>query len=474
MSETAAAEPLVSVIIPVYNAAKYLRETLDCVCNQTLRNIEIICVDDGSTDDSLGILQEYAARDGRFRILQQKNQYAGVARNNGMAAARGKYLSFLDADDLFEPDMLERMSQRAEATGSEIVFCKATEFYESLRQRVSCPEWLSLSKFSEGEGELIDLQGRHGDQIFDCAIGWTWDKLFLADFVKRNGLSFPGTRHCNDAPFVFPAMGLSRKASLENRELVHHRKTGGSLEATREKAPSCIIKSIDLIESKLHQENLPSPVMDSFRNWRMCYLTWSLFSMRKEGRPALINSLKGDSNMWDRVQKGGASSYRDCKTFMQLQGAMAPHFSCIVHCNNDNQRVVAEIVQSVLEHPNAACEVVVESGEVPEAWAQDPRVHGAGYVPKGTGKFRIPTRRGLLPTAPLEELASLQTLSSEVWTIPSKYTYNIPLRQLFFIKTKNKVSFRLFGCPFLTVSVCKGEKQLHIFGCKAWTWAAPK
>ena len=89
----------ISVIIPIYNTAQYLRQCLDSVIHQSLKDIEIICVDDGSTDNSLQILQEYAKKDKRIIILQQENQGAGVARNYGMKVATAEYLSFLDSDD---------------------------------------------------------------------------------------------------------------------------------------------------------------------------------------------------------------------------------------------------------------------------------------------------------------------------------------------------------------------------------------
>ena len=97
----------VSVILPVYNGETYLSECLDAILGQTLKEIEVICVNDGSTDRSPEILREYAARDSRIRVIDQENTGAGAARNNGMAQARGEYLSFLDADDFFEPQMLE-------------------------------------------------------------------------------------------------------------------------------------------------------------------------------------------------------------------------------------------------------------------------------------------------------------------------------------------------------------------------------
>lgn len=98
----------VSVIIPVYNVEPYLKQCMDSVVGQTLKDIEIICVDDGSTDNSLDILREYAAEDSRIQIIEQKNAGAGAARNNGMRYATGKYLSFLDSDDFLNRECLKR------------------------------------------------------------------------------------------------------------------------------------------------------------------------------------------------------------------------------------------------------------------------------------------------------------------------------------------------------------------------------
>ena len=97
----------ISVIIPVYNAEKYMRECLDSVIGQALQDIEIICVDDGSTDSSLSVLQKYAAKDTRLKIVAQANQGAAAARNVGMAVAQGEYLAFLDSDDLYCSEALQ-------------------------------------------------------------------------------------------------------------------------------------------------------------------------------------------------------------------------------------------------------------------------------------------------------------------------------------------------------------------------------
>ena len=116
----------VSVVVPVYNTELYLNQCVDSLLAQTLKNVEFIFVDDGSTDRSVEILKEYQQKDPRITILQQKNQFAGVARNNGMKAATGKYIIFVDSDDFFEPTMLEEAFNCAEANQAEIV---AFDFY---------------------------------------------------------------------------------------------------------------------------------------------------------------------------------------------------------------------------------------------------------------------------------------------------------------------------------------------------------
>lgn len=118
----------ISVIIPVYNEESYLNQCLDSILAQTLQEIEILCIDDGSTDRSLEILRDYAAKDSRFRVFTQENRYAGTARNVGIKYAEGKYFSFLDADDFFSPVLLERLYQAAEQQGADIVICNSFHY----------------------------------------------------------------------------------------------------------------------------------------------------------------------------------------------------------------------------------------------------------------------------------------------------------------------------------------------------------
>ena len=104
-------KPLISIIIPVYNVEKYLRQCLDSVVNQTYRNFEVVCVNDGSTDTSIEILQEYKKEYSNFRVYTQENKGLGITRNVGVSHATGDYLYFLDSDDYIEPDLIEELTK---------------------------------------------------------------------------------------------------------------------------------------------------------------------------------------------------------------------------------------------------------------------------------------------------------------------------------------------------------------------------
>ena len=113
--------PKVSVIIPIYNSGNYLIECLDSVINQTLSEIEVICIDDGSTDSSFDILKDYANNDSRFKIFHQENLGAGTTRNNAIEKVSGEFIIFLDSDDWIEEDMCEKLYNHAKKLDVDLV-----------------------------------------------------------------------------------------------------------------------------------------------------------------------------------------------------------------------------------------------------------------------------------------------------------------------------------------------------------------
>lgn len=147
--------PKVSIVIPVYNTGKYLTKCLESVCAQTLQDIEIICVNDGSTDNSAKILADHAARDERVRVIEQVNSGELAARNSGIQAARGEWIGFVDSDDWISPDMYERLLSNGERTGADISHCGLMFCYPDGHQ---VPHYGSgMVKEQNHETGLLDL-----------------------------------------------------------------------------------------------------------------------------------------------------------------------------------------------------------------------------------------------------------------------------------------------------------------------------
>ncbi len=269
-------QPKVSVIIPVYNTAPYLRECMDSVVNQTLRDIEIICVDDGSTDGSLAVLREYEKKDPRVRVLTQPNINAGAARNHGMRYAAGEYLSFLDSDDFFELDMLEEAYEKAKEQAAEICV-----FY--------CDYFNNESKSFEGKGAIIkenlpEKRPFAGSEVqknlFKTFVGWTWDKLFLRDFISNNHICFQEQRTTNDLLFTYFAIARAERITIVDDILAHHRThVRTSLEATRAGTWDCFYKGLCALRSALQDAGLFARFERDFVNYSLNFSLWNLYTL---------------------------------------------------------------------------------------------------------------------------------------------------------------------------------------------------
>ena len=202
----------VSVIIPVYNTENYLRACLDSVVNQTLRDIEIICVNDGSTDNSLSILKEYAEKDSRIVLINQKNAGVSVARNNAIAVAKGEYLAFLDSDDWFELDAMEAAYSKISQDKTDVVIFGVKTFVEDKYHH-------------DGNIEQIEkcIQGTNTSDDFLNLQTLVWDKLFKTEFIRKYNILFPvGVTVTEDGIFCNLVQFSGAKYSYLNKGLVNH------------------------------------------------------------------------------------------------------------------------------------------------------------------------------------------------------------------------------------------------------------
>lgn len=276
-------KPLVSIIVPTYNTVKYLRECIDSILGQTYENIEVICIDDGSTDGSPAILAEYAAEDARVQVLSQKNLYAGAARNAGLEVAKGEYLLFLDSDDFFEATMVEKMVASAEEHSSDVVICHSNHYDDKTGEMSSIDYCLGhLDGRSEFSG--ADM----APWLFQFCVGWPWDKLFRTSFIQQHALRFQEQRTTNDAFFVFIALSLAGRITIVEDALAFHRiNNKASISNTREKSWHCAPDATTLICERLHQDGTWDLYEQSFVNWQVHFLLWNFNTLVGDAQNAM-------------------------------------------------------------------------------------------------------------------------------------------------------------------------------------------
>ncbi|GAA1099310.1 hypothetical protein GCM10009668_16210 [Nocardioides dubius] len=185
--------PEISVIIPFYNVEAYLEECLDSVRDGGVANIEVILVDDGSPDGSRAIAERFASHDHRFRLITQANAGLGAARNTGVRAARGRYLTFVDSDDLLAPGALRELLASAQESGSQIVVGAVERFTAARRWRAS---WVR-------EVHKVPLRGVRVERNLPLLRNlYTWNKLYRRDFFEAQGLWFREGVSYEDQPIV--------------------------------------------------------------------------------------------------------------------------------------------------------------------------------------------------------------------------------------------------------------------------------
>ena len=258
-------KPLISIVIPVYNSEEFLEDTLNSIKNQTYKYFEVICVDDGSTDNSLNIIKRFADSDKRFNYYQQQNQYAGIARNSGMDIAKGKYILFLDSDDLFEKNMLSVLVASAEKYNTDIVLFGFYHFKEDLKHR----SLMGIPFHSKKIYEPQELDG----SIFQICQGVPWNKFYNRKFVISTGLKFQDLQSNNDVFFSKMIVTEAKRLYFLNRHLVNYRISNntslqGSYKLSSGNYAKCILAIYNELNARgsyeLYKKSFIKYVLDSY------------------------------------------------------------------------------------------------------------------------------------------------------------------------------------------------------------------
>lgn len=256
--------PLVSTIMPVHNTERYLEQCLDSVLNQSLKDIEIICIDDSSSDSSRSILDAIAAKDSRVTILTQDHKGAGAARNLGMQHAKGAYYSILDSDDFFELNMLAEAVTKAQKTDADIVVYGAW-LYDEVRESNRQAHWILQTDLLP-QAEVFSAE-ELAPYLFNVFGNYTWNKLFKADFIKKNNITFQEISRTNDLLFTCSALAKASRISTIDRCLAHYRVTNStSLQTTNDRDPISFVHAFQAFYEFLETNSLIQKFEASYLN----------------------------------------------------------------------------------------------------------------------------------------------------------------------------------------------------------------
>ncbi len=237
--------PKISVIVAVYNVEPYLKRSLDCLINQTMTDIEFICIDDCSTDNSLQILKEYEQKDSRFKIITSEvNGGAAIARNKGLDVATGDYLGFIDPDDTIDLNYYEELYKKAKETNTDIVKCQLYDLYsDGTKIKSSMNKWIKKNKYS-------------------FTYEWT-TAIYRASIVFDNNIRFPEEcTKAQDVVFLNRIMLKAKNVECIDTVFYYYHKRENSLNASKIPIKSVksackakILMAEDLNESELFKNN---------------------------------------------------------------------------------------------------------------------------------------------------------------------------------------------------------------------------
>ncbi len=254
--------PKISVIVPVYNVEKYLKQCLESIINQTFKDIEIICVNDGSLDKSRKILEEYKNKDSRIRIIDKKNGGLSSARNAGLRFSTGEYISFIDSDDWIDETMFEKLYNNITKMNTDISICAVHRFDEKKSQIDDSNPYFTLEYFNETFDNKVFSYKDTTHFLMDVCV-MAWNKLYRKSFLDELGVEFPEGLIFEDGPFFFSIFFKTNRVSIIRDFLYYYRiNRKGSIVQKGGKHFIDIIDVVDLMYNSIKD----TPVFDEIKS----------------------------------------------------------------------------------------------------------------------------------------------------------------------------------------------------------------
>ena len=282
-------EKRVSVVMPVYNGEPFLRDALNDLLSQSYFNIELICIDDGSKDKSLDVLNYYSENDKRVLVEKQSNKGAGEARNKGLNMASGEYIIFLDCDDRYTPDYIKELVQKACETDADITICGG-KIFDGRTGELRDNSWiLNTNYLCKDVFSPIEIKNR----IFNFTSGMPWNKLYKTSFVKKQNIVFQNTKYWNDTYFAFILLAVASKVAIIPHELVYYRtnRFGALTNVSKGENPIVGLELLVSIKDELIRRGIYSVYEKSYVNFVLEKILFVIQNINEKNYENVINTV---------------------------------------------------------------------------------------------------------------------------------------------------------------------------------------
>lgn len=287
----------VSIILPVYNVGKYLRQSLDSLITQTLKEIEIICVNDGSTDESYSILEEYRQKDSRIKVIHKENKGTGAARNDGLRMASGECIGFVDPDDWVKPDMFEKLYNLIKEKNLDIAMCMPDGFDEKNQVNTPFPYFVDDNFNNIPDDRVFNWRDLSPFKYPMCV----WNKLYKKELFDNNGIEFAEGLDFEDHKVIFGSLLTAEKIFFIREKLYVYRfNREGSVLTDNNRRLIDHIEIFNIVENIMKQTNTDNILREDFLTYKIHNLLYYYGMIKDEFKEDyykhMVKSLK-DTNL---------------------------------------------------------------------------------------------------------------------------------------------------------------------------------
>lgn len=309
--------PKVSIILPIYNVDKYLRQSLDSLLNQSLKEIEIICVNDGSTDNSAKILEEYKSKDDRIIVIHKSNAGTGAARNDGLKMATGECIGFVDPDDWVKKNMFERLYNLLKEKNLDIVMCTPGGFDEQNQVETDFPYFVDANFQKELDNKVFNWRDISPFSYPMCV----WNKLYKKELFDKNNIEFAEGLDFEDHKVIFKSLLTAERIFFIREKLYIYRfNRVGSILSDNNARLMDHMKIFDIVENILNETNTMKELRNDFLMYKIHNLLYYYGMIKEEHKHEYYSKMKDavkETNLSDEEASLLCKKYPELEKIMQ-------------------------------------------------------------------------------------------------------------------------------------------------------------